>query len=245
MVLEPAICGPPVRFINLVEQRIKALAMIHMSEMRHFMCNHRPADMDRGHDQPPAQSDRLLTGTAAPASPRISDGQFWQICPGPRAIILQVFCKNGSGLCLEPAQNARLDMLTRTAQSDFAFPQQGRTSKRRGPANDMWLPQKRDLAAIRYRYRGQGFGKASVEPFGFGPGKSERLTFRREHRHGQADNPLDRICRNYDRPSLLRSSQMERIAYTAQADRQRFGTCSTKAEHRGYVVRAARLSIRE
>jgi len=75
MILEPTVRYPAIRLKDIVEQRVKSPTMVHMREVRHFMRHHRAAHMGWCHDQPPAEPDRLATGTAAPAAACIADRQ--------------------------------------------------------------------------------------------------------------------------------------------------------------------------
>jgi len=74
------------------------------------------------------------------------------------------------------------------------------------------------------RNRRDGFGKAGVEPVGLRLGKAQRLVFRRVAGQGQPDDALDRIRRNNDRPGLLGSPQLQRIADPVELDGERLRT---------------------
>ena len=96
-----------------INQRMKFGAVIHMRQMRHFMCHQRAAHKVGGHHQPPAIADFPCCITAAPAGARVANADGGADKARRLRYLRGAIRKIGQRARAKPAPNARANALRR------------------------------------------------------------------------------------------------------------------------------------
>ena len=113
---QPCARRADVAVVQIVDQRVKGRAMVHMPQMRDLVRDHRTADRIGRLHQPPVEPQHAFGRAAAPALARPAQPDRRGSELAARAIVRRIFGEQAQGFLFEPALEPLGKRVVRSAQ---------------------------------------------------------------------------------------------------------------------------------